>query len=123
GGAWMGPLKLTAGDRQAHDKFGTSVAIAGDTILVGSSQAAVAGKNNQGAVYAFSRASGWAQQAKLTASDGQAWAGFGASITLSGDAEGDIAVIGAPKGGPGAAYVFVREAGGWREQSKLTAND
>lgn len=123
GGVWTGPLKLTANDGQSNDRFGTSVAIAGDTILVGSSRADIAGKNKQGAVYAFSRASGWAQQAKLTAGDGEAGDAFGAAITLSGDAAGDIAVIGAPEGGPGAAYVFVREADGWHEQTTLAADD
>ncbi|XYH97831.1 hypothetical protein ACMHYB_60445 [Sorangium sp. So ce1128] len=69
----------------------------------------------------------WAQQAKLTASDGAAEDLFGSSVAVSGD--GSTAVVGAPgdnvgsNPGQGSAYVFVRSGTTWTEQAKLTASD
>ena len=63
--------------------------------------------------------------AKLLASDAAAGDWFGRSVSVSGD----TAVMGAHSddhaGGTdaGSAYVFVRTAGGWTQQAKLTASD
>jgi hypothetical protein len=71
-------------------------------------------------------ASGWknaTQTAKLTPSDRGVGDEFGYSVSL----EGDNLVAGAPYNqGKGAAYVFVKPAGGWKdatETAKLTASD
>ena len=84
-----------------------------------------AGGSDAGAAYVFVRSSGtWAQQAKLTASDGEKDDFFGRAVAISGD----TAVIGA-RGDDylgdyaGAAYVFVRSGGTWAQQAKLTASD
>ncbi|MGH8654158.1 MAG: FG-GAP repeat protein [Gammaproteobacteria bacterium] len=65
------------------------------------------------------------EEAKLLASDGVTGDGFGSAVALSGD--GNTALIGAPGLdcdefllSCGAAYVFVRKAGGWVEQQKFT---
>jgi hypothetical protein len=120
--------RLTASDGAGGDQFGASVAISGNTIVVGS----YVNNSFQGAAYVFVRpASGWAsatQTAKLTASDGVAGNRFGSSVAVSGD----TIVVGAPSAwiGPainqGAAYVFVKPASGWADgtqTAKLTASD
>ena len=118
GGTWAQQQKLTASDAAANDIFGYSVAVSGDTALVGAygddSPAA-----NVGSAYVFVRSGAtWAQQAKLTASDAAAGDNFGSSVALSGD----TAVVGAVFDDGGSAYVFVRSGGTWAQQAKLTAS-
>jgi hypothetical protein len=101
--------ELSASDGEANDALGTSVAIAGDTVVAGAPDAQIGANANQGAVYAFVEpASGWTnmtQTAKLTASDGEADDILGSSVAASGD----IVVASAPvveSPPPGAVYVF-----------------
>ena len=101
-------------DRAAFDEFGSSVTIAGDSIIVGARRQ----NSDQGAAYVFVRAGAtWSQQAKLTASDGAANHNFGMAVAISGD----TAVIGAT--GATAGYVFKRGGVTWTQQPKLTASD
>ena len=125
GSTWAQQAKLTASDGVALDQFGSSVAMAGDTVVVG----AVFDDASQGSAYVFARTgSTWAQQAKLTASDGAAEDYFGASVSVSGD----TVVVGAyfdDVDNPGysidrgSAYVFARTGSTWAQQAKLTASD
>ncbi|MBS1791778.1 MAG: putative Ig domain-containing protein [Acidobacteria bacterium] len=118
--------KLTASDGGGGDFFGISVAISGDTVVVGAEGDDVGGNQSQGSAYIFVRNGGtWTQQQKLTASDGAAFDSFGKSVGISGDtvvlgASGDD--IGANMD-QGSAYVFVRSGGVWTQQQKLTAGD
>jgi hypothetical protein len=119
GGGWIEQAKLIGSDVMVPDKFGFSVAISGDTIVVGANLATVSGKPAQGAAYVFTRTGAtWTQQAKLTASDGLAGDDLGVSVAVSGD----TALIGAElaRAGMGAACVFTRTGGTWTEQAKLT---
>ena len=132
GGAdnWGEAMKLTASDAGAFDRFGTSVAVSGDTAVVGAFFEDAAGRN-AGSGYVFQRDSGgagnWGEVKKLTASDAETDDQFGVSAAVSGD----IAVLGAnleDAGGSdaGAGYVFRRDEGGagnWGEVKKLTASD
>ena len=62
-------VKLTARDAAAGYLFGGSVAVSGDTALVGASRDDDAGSDS-GLAYVFVRSgTSWIQQAKLTASD------------------------------------------------------
>jgi len=115
--------KLLASDAAAGDRFGISVAVSGDTAVIGAYNDDHAGGTNAGSAYVFVRSGGvWTQQAKLTASDAAEYDHFGISVSVSGD----TAVIGADyddhAGGTnaGSAYVFVRSGGVWTEQAKLT---
>ncbi|HZW11343.1 MAG TPA: FG-GAP repeat protein [Phycisphaerales bacterium] len=118
---WSQRAKLTAPDGQAGDWFGRSVAVNGDTLLIG----ADGHDEERGAVYVFERVGRtWAYMAKLTAPDGNAGDGFGADISLSGD----MALIGAWEDDDlgvfaGSAYVFEKAAGAWAYTAKLTAPD
>ena len=119
--------KLTAADGAEGDVFGFSVAIAGDTAVVGSLLDNIDTNANQGSAYVFVRSgTTWTEQQKLTAADGAAGDEFGWSVAVAGD----TAVVGAlldnsdTNGDQGSAYVFVRSNGTtWTEQQKLTAAD
>jgi hypothetical protein len=133
-GGWTGAVtetaKLVASDGAAVDFLGWSVAISGDTVVVGA-----AGDDTQrGSAYVFVRPpGGWmgtlTEQAKLRASVRGISDFFGASVAVSED----TVLVGAPdddvaaNANQGSAYVFVRPAGGWAgtltEQAMLTASD
>jgi len=113
--------KLVANDSASTDYFGWSVALDGDTALVGAHYDDDKGVDS-GSAYVFRRSGGaWTQEAKLTASDGAAKDHFGWAVALAGD----TALIGAPNASnvgtdTGAAYVFVRGPSGWQQQAKLS---
>ena len=131
-GNWGEVKKLTASDAAAGDYFGWSVAISGDTVIVGAHQDDhLAGGNNSGSAYVFRRDVGgvdnWGEVKKLTAFDAGVDDLFGRSVTISGD----TAIVGAERdkdagNDSGSAYVFQRDAGGagnWGLVVKLTASD
>ena len=110
-------VKMVASDAAAGDHFGWSVAIDGDTVVIG----AYSKDDDTGAVYVL-RASDGAQLAKLTASDAAAGDLFGYSVAIAG---GTI-VVGAyyKSSGTGAVYVFEKSTWGTYSQvAKLTASD
>jgi len=121
---WSQQTKLAASDGAAGDLFGISVAISGDTVVIGADLADEKGSNS-GAAYVFSRSENtWSQQVKLTADDAEAGDLFGIRVTVFGD----TAVIGAARDDDkgdesGAAYVFIRSGIEWVQQAKLSAND
>jgi uncharacterized repeat protein (TIGR01451 family) len=128
GMVWSEQAELTPSDGVVGDAFGSSVAISGDSVVVG----ALLRSSGQGAAYVFVEPPrGWSdmtETAKLTASDGVAGDRFGAGVAISGD----TIAVGAPvhqvggHAGQGQAYVFVRPAGGWTsgtETAILTSSD
>ena len=127
GDSWTEQAKLTASDGAPGDRFGWSVAISGETIVVGAMWDDVGANVDQGSAYVFTRTAGtWSEQAKLTASGGVARAEFGIGVAVSGD---DVVVgamsfaddLGVPP--QGSAHVFVRSGGRWSEQAELAASD
>jgi len=124
GSSWSYRTQLEASDAAANDKFGSSIAIDGSTLLVSAYTEGGSG-TSRGAVYVFTGSgSSWSQQAKLTASDAQDHDYFGYGLDL----DGDTAVIGAFGEDPllsntGSAYVFNRSGSSWSQQQKLTASD
>ena len=111
--------KLTASDGAPTEDFGVSVAISGDTAIVGGPRANIGANRSQGAAYIFVRnGATWTEQQKLTASDGTEDDFFGESVAISGD----TAIIGA-HGNEGAAYIFVRSGATWTKQQKLTGSN
>lgn len=112
--------------------FGYSVAISGNTIIVGAGYPSnlnhAPSSQGPGAAYLFVKpASGWrnmTETAKLSANDGANGDAFGAYVSLSGN----TAAVGAPfaHSGTGAGYVFVKPASGWStmtQTAELTASD
>jgi hypothetical protein len=81
--------ELTAGDGVGGDEFGYSIAVSGNTVVVGAPEHKVGANAQQGAVYVFTMgAGGWAnatQTAELTDSAGPAGAELGYSVAISGN--------------------------------------
>ena len=122
GGAWSLQQKLTVTDGAAGDAFGYSVALSGETAVVGAYLADGAAADS-GAAYVFTRSgSTWTQQAKLIAADAAAGDHLATSLAISGQ----TVVLGAPLkraetgGEAGAAYVFSRNGSVWSQQAKFT---
>ena len=141
--AYLKPAAI--GTTQNFDNFGESIAVSGDTVVVGASDedSSTTGVNTtpdeagpeSGAAYIFTRnESTWTQRAYLkptTIGTSQAGDGFGQSVAISGDS----VVIGAPgedssttginsspnesAAGAGAAYIFTRSGTTWTEESYL----
>ena len=105
--------KLLASDGALGDDFGVSVAVDGDTAVIGARLDDDNGFDS-GSAYVFTRSAGvWAEQQKLTASDGAANDLFGMRVAV----DGDTAVIGAEADDDdgfdsGSAYVFTRSGRG-----------
>src|SRR5258708_29839344 len=84
--SWSQQAKVIANDGAANDGLGLSVALDGDTLVVGAPNATVGNNAGQGAAYVFVRSAGiWIQQQKLTAGDGAATDTFGLSVAISGN--------------------------------------
>lgn len=149
GNTWKQQAYLKAGNTGAEDNFGASVAISGETVVVGapredSNAIGINGdqednrRENAGAAYIFVRSgSTWTQQAYLKAADyPDEDDKFGASVAISGE----TVVVGAPgessafavvsvKGSirddatwAGAAYVFVRSGKTWTQEAVLKSS-
>jgi FG-GAP repeat protein len=118
--------KLLPRDANAQNVFGDAIAVSGNTALVGAAAANGGPGNGTGAAYVFVKGpGGWAQQAKLRASDAAPQENYGFSVAL----DGDTAVVGAPNRGQfpgdpfgevGAAYVYHRSGTRWAQQAILT---
>jgi len=110
--------KLTAGDSLYASEFGESVAIDGDTLVVGRPERGFT-VQGAGSVYVFVRTgNSWSQTARLTASDGAPGDTLGTSVAI----DGDTIVAGAS--GDGSVYTFARTGAAARTQTaKLTASD
>jgi hypothetical protein len=123
-----GPVKLIQGGYG----FGSSVAIYGDTLIVGEWATTVGGKLYCGAAYIYQRNQGgadnWGLVKQLVAPDCSPDDEFGGSVAINGD----IVVVGADgvdiagKESQGAAYIFYRNQGGannWGQVKKIIATD
>ncbi|MBK8434277.1 MAG: FG-GAP repeat protein, partial [Chloroflexi bacterium] len=148
-GVWSQQAYLKASNTGADDNFGWTVAVEGDTLVVGAwgedSNATGVNHVNQGdnsvsdagAAYVFTRTAGvWSQQAYLKASNTGVGDFFGRFVAISSN----TIVVGAPFeassatgvngnqannsfAGSGAAYVFTRTAGVWSQQAYLKASN
>jgi hypothetical protein len=128
GATYVEVAKLTADDAGSIDQFGISVAIAGDTIVVGAYIHTHDSNSQAGSAYVFRTTDGatYSQVAKLTAADAAASDGFGVSVAI----DGATIVVGAHADDDagsksGSAYVFRTTDDGttYVEVAKLTAAD
>jgi len=104
---WSQSAKLIASDGEEDDRFGYSVSLDGDIILVGAFSDISYGLD-LGSAYIFSYNGGdWSQRQKLTVGDSKLGDEFGSSVSVSGDR----ALIGAPADddfgtNSGSAYII-----------------
>lgn len=130
-GAWGQATILDSGD-PPDNGFGISVAIHGDTAVVGAPFAEVGGVI-AGAVYVFERDAGgpgaWGRTARIVGDQPQDWSWLGSSV----DIDGDTIVAGSrnrqyanPIYSEGALFVFDRHSGGpsaWGQVAELVADN
>ncbi|WP_287127879.1 FG-GAP repeat protein [Candidatus Cyanaurora vandensis] len=122
GATWSEQAILTASDGLPNDAFGYSVALSGETAVVG----AYTATGYKGKVYVFVRSgTTWSEQAILTASDGLSTEAGGDEFGISVAINVNTLVVGAHGAGGkvGAAYLFKRDGTTWTEQSKLLPGD
>ena len=101
--------KLLANDGAAFVRFGQSVAVSGDTAVIGADGHDHVGASSSGGAYVFIRTdTSWTQQAELPGADSGPL--FGTSVAVSGDTDLIGAIFKSVTGGEGAALVFVRYA-------------
>jgi LPXTG-site transpeptidase (sortase) family protein len=122
GKTWIQEAKLVPSDIQAGDTFGVSVAIDGNTVVIGATGVDVGKKSNAGAAYIFTRSGiNWKQRAKLLAPEPHTDDGFGCSVAI----DNITVAIGAdsedqpPLIDVGAAYIFLMRGNSWDFKSKL----
>jgi hypothetical protein len=121
GGLWSQSTRLIPSGSPGAVNFGSSVDLAGNTIVVGAPAAGT------GSVYVFNADGGgvWSQTQQLIPGDAESGQRVGTDVALSGD----TILIGASLEGTagtsaGAAYAFVRSGGGtWGQQAKFFASD
>jgi photosystem II stability/assembly factor-like uncharacterized protein len=125
-GAFLQTQKFSSADGTAGDSFGWSVALDGNTALIGTGFVTVNGNEFQGAGYFFDGSTGtWTQTQKVTASNGEAFDFFGLAVALVGN----TALVGAdgagsdPFSNEGATYAFTNSGGTWSETQQLLADD
>jgi len=137
---WGEVKKVTAFDAATFDRFGQSLAISEDTLVVGADgndDACGANPNcDSGSIYVFERnkdgADNWGHVKKKIAADDAERDWFGDSVAISGD----TIAVGAPgddsacpldaECNSGAVYIFERDLGGldkWGQAMKLVAGD
>ncbi|NOX58989.1 MAG: hypothetical protein GXP29_09055 [Planctomycetes bacterium] len=124
-GLWP-PPRLIPDDTSVLDRFGHSVSISDNVVVIGAYGNDSAGPNS-GAAYIFREIVGtgdWPQIAKLTASDAAPEDFFGISVSISGS----LAAIGSPRNDDdgfdsGSVYIFQKVSGAWQQITKLTADD
>ncbi|PSQ58845.1 MAG: PKD domain-containing protein [Halobacteriales archaeon SW_9_67_25] len=122
GGDWSQTAKLAPDDGDDGDFFGSAVALAGETALVGARRDE--DPASAGSAYVFERTDdGWEQAAKLVPGTITVQARLGWSVALAGE----TALVGAPQdstdvGGAaaGTVPVFERTEEGWEQQATLT---
>ncbi|MGJ8678514.1 MAG: hypothetical protein ACSHX0_13450 [Akkermansiaceae bacterium] len=144
GNTWTQQAYLKASNTQSSDIFGSSVAISGDTIVVGArgedgGSIGINGdqsdnsSSSSGAAYVFVRNNGiWTQQAYLKASNTDSGDFFGCAVSISGET---IAVGAYSEDGDGsnqsdnsgidsgAVYLFKRINNSWYQQAYIKAGN
>ena len=117
----LSDIRLTVEEQPVAGQYGHSVALDGETVVVGARFDEHLG-TSMGAVYVYpvpsgdwSRGPEWGDSVKLVPPDGTDGDQFGSSIAI----DGDTIVVGAPRNDrdgedAGAAYVFTTPDGKWR---------
>ncbi|UCD75009.1 MAG: hypothetical protein JSV91_14625 [Phycisphaerales bacterium] len=124
GSSWIEQQTLAAHDGEEEDRFGGSVAIQDDIILVG----AIGDDNFRGSAYCFvydPDLNMWVENQKLQASGGGGWDLFGRCVSISGDK----AIIGEDFSDDdayeaGTAHIYRLDSEGlWVEEQELHASN
>ena len=119
---------LRASNAGRNDYFGSSVAVEGDTVVIGSpgAEGPMGTPINTGAAYVFTRdGTGWREETIIRTSEPWSGDSFGIAVDISGN----TIIVGAHTKGingfvqAGAAFIFEREGDVWIEKALLRADD
>jgi hypothetical protein len=126
GDNWQLSQRLSAPDGENEDRFGSAIAVNGDTVLIGAPGVDVCPTFDVGAVYSFMwNGSSWSQTQRLTAPSGSGDEGFASSVALSGE----VALISAywhftaQYQRRGSVYVLTRTGSLWSVNQELISSD
>lgn len=126
GTEWVEEAILSASDAEEGGRFGYSVSLSGDRIVVGSPYKNRTDAEDAGAVYVFAfDGSSWIEEASISPLESSPLDQFGFSVSLDGEA----LLVGAPQRGgigfefSGAAYLFDHRDGQWLEKALLSPGD
>ena len=111
--------RLTASDGAANERFGSSMSVSGNRVVVGAPSSGA----SQGSTYIYTfNGSSWDEQ-KITASDGEDYNHFGSAVSISGDYV-SIGAYGDNENGinSGSTYIYHLKAGSTVE-TKIIASD
>lgn len=152
-GKWQHQAFVKAANAQQSDSFGSSVALSGDTVVVGayfedSNQTTITngstastndGLTSSGAAYIYRmNEESWVQEAYLKPSHGSIMALFGSVVDISGDTavvsafyedSNHIAIMNGDDpysdeiNNSGAVYIFRRDGKQWVQEAHLKANN
>lgn len=120
------PIKLSTKDKENSDFFGTSIAMEGDSIVIGAREEGRSQKRGNGSIYVFNKKNAnWSQTQKIILADGKTLDYFGHSVAISKQ----VIAVGAYKRdnngttNNGAVYIFTYDNGTWSKSQELLAND
>ena len=118
--------QLDIADGGTANRFGASLALGADGVLIGADLDRVGPNRGQGSVRWYQPArAGYAQTAQLDSGDGAIYDRYGTSVAV----DGDVALVGAyledTDAGPdaGAAHWFERVGGDWQYRGRIVAPD
>lgn len=112
-GAWVQQVKLVASDASGSSFFGASVAIEGNTVVIGAPGA----NNSSGTAYVFERSGDiWTEKAKLLGQTQLANVVFGTSVAIAGDR----ILVGSPS--LSSAIMFALVGDEWVFEQRLFTN-
>ena len=115
GDAWRQEARLTSPMAQAFERFGVSVAVSGDVIVVGADRSDQDERTDSGAAFVFARRGGaWRHEVTLVPEELRGHSALGFAVAV----HRNVAVLGAP--GAEAVFVYRRNDKRWIEEAKLT---
>ena len=116
-GAWTPQRRLSPFEAERFSQFGSSIALTGDELWIGTP-----GAGSQGAIYVFQRNAtmdGWASAKKMSSTTLEGRASFAGALAVGNH----LAVVGAPgvDSGEGAAVIFEHDMGSgiWIEKNTV----
>ncbi|MBI1337329.1 MAG: choice-of-anchor D domain-containing protein [Phycisphaera sp.] len=124
GSSWVQEAKLQPSDNLSGETFGCSIAISGDTVVVGA-KGNDTDAQDAGVAYVYRHnGSSWIEEARLAAPDADIKDQFGQSV----DVDAGVIVVGSHQGDEltpagGSAYVYRWDGSAWLLDAKLTASN
>jgi hypothetical protein len=122
GGQWQRVAELTVGGT-ANDRFGSAVAMSGDTLVVGAPGFDSEAFGRHGAAYVFRLANGeWTEMARLHAPEPSTGNSFGSTVAV----HADQVLVGSPRAqssGAASAHLYASEGDEWRHEHSFPAPD